>query len=123
MGRPKGQYDVTREIIADFSAFDELFVNKAVKRKQLKPNDLGSICAWLAENGKPEVRSAMARRLVPVVLGCISRDQAENDRILGQNEHLDVCLSIFKIDTKKRQARAAKIKKNRPGRGTGPRSR
>jgi hypothetical protein len=107
----------SREMIAHCSMFDLQFVHQAATRGQMNTEDLASVCVWLAEHGKPELRAAMARRLVPVVLGVSSRDQSKNDQLAMLVEDHDILLSIFRRADKPRQARAKQIGRTKKASG------
>lgn len=103
----------TREMIAHFTNFDKNFVDYAATRGQVNTEDLGSVAIWLAENGKPELRAQMARRLAPVIFGIISRDQTKNDQTASLVEDYDLLLHLFRRADKLRQARAKQISKTK----------
>jgi DNA polymerase III epsilon subunit-like protein len=105
----------TREMIAHYSMFDKNFVDRCAVRGQIDTEDLASVCIWLAEHGKPELRAQMARRLVPAVLGVSGQDQTKNDRLAALVEDVDILLSIFKRVDKPRQTRAKQIGRTKSG--------
>lgn len=120
-GRKK-ELIVTYETIAHCTDFSEDFVRKAVSRGELNESDLGSVAVWLAENGNPHIRAAMARRIGPILLGLIGRSATESDRLMGQMENQDMVLGMFKSHNKPRVKRARGIKEGRSGVSGRPRT-
>jgi len=113
MGSHALQWTYNYETLAKLSGWPYNRLAQDSSRENANFERLDETCIWLAENGRPELRAEMAKRLLPTILGLPSRGQAAAAQLTNIISTIDLLYQIFRRDDQLRKARAKKIVKSK----------
>lgn len=100
------------ETLAKLSGWPVNKIQQDTTRGRMQPGRLADAVLWLAENGAPELRAEIAKRLLPVVLG-LHRPNHHAKEIGNLVSGLDLLQQVFRRDEQARRLRAKKIRSGR----------
>lgn len=112
MPKQKPKYEYDAQALADLSGWDLNRIYVDINRGDLNLGSLASVTAWLASNGKPGLRAALASRLLPAIFGTSGRGQKQQERLnlMCQSEMLR---TIFEGDMAARKSVAKRISRSK----------
>lgn len=112
MGRKPVTGEFTYDTLVALSGWSRNRIHQDVTRGVLNLANPGSVAVWLAGNGKPALRAAMASALLPTIFGTTGRGQRESERLslMCQSEMLR---TIFEGEHAARQNVAKRISKGK----------
>jgi len=115
MTKSATEFSFTYDTLAQLSGWKYNTITQAVKRGELDPADLAAVAVWLAANGRPRLRAALASHLLPVALGTRGREHKRNIELDNISGSFDLLTEIFERDDKPRRAAAKRKSKAKQG--------
>lgn len=111
MPMPKAKFEYDYEAIVKLSDWPYDRLMREVTDERVNPHDLASVCVWLAANGKPALRAALAAKLLPSIFGASGRRAVTNKKIEMQCS-AELLKAVFEGDSQSRKVVAKKIGKS-----------
>lgn len=103
MPKPRAVFSYDYETVAELSDWPQNRLHQDQTRGDIDMANIASVAIWLAANGKPWVRAALAAKLVPDLLGTTSRGAGVNDLLQAQAAP-ELLKIVFQQSAKPRKA-------------------
>lgn len=81
MAKPRAEFKYGYDTVSKLSDWPYDRLLRDVSDGTVNMDDLASVCLWLASNGKPRLRAALASKLLPAIFGTSGRRAVTNQAI------------------------------------------